>query len=216
MLTIPYQTGIGFHPGAQVVNIKKGVWNAMQKRFARFLSLLLTLLMIPIASLAEAAPAETTPPERNADGMMYVLNAFDGTKLDLTQYKGKAIWINFFTGWCSYCMTEMPFIKQAFEAYSPDEVAILLIHVWDGENADDSAAVVKRFGLEAMTMIEDEDMSLSGVVGISGYPTNIFIDKQGYVKTGSYGLEYDQMAEILDGLGVAKADGQTPATETAP
>lgn len=188
----------------------------MQKRFARFLSLLLAVLMVPLASLAEAAPAETAPPEKNAEGMSYVLDAFEGTKLDLNQYKGKAIWINFFTGWCSYCMTEMPFIKQAFDAYSQDEVAILLIHVWDGENADDSAAVVKRFGLEGMTLIEDEDMALSGKVGISGYPTNIFIDKQGYVKTGAYGLEYSQMTEILDGLSVAKADAQAPAVESTP
>ncbi len=177
----------------------------MQKQFARLLSLLLAVLMVPLASLAEANPAETAPPEKNAEGMSYVLNTFDGTKLDLTQYKGKAIWLNFFTGWCGYCMTEMPFIRQAFDAYSPDEVAILLIHVWDGENADDSAAIVKRFGLEGMTVIEDEDMALSGKVGLSGYPTSIFIDKQGYVKTGTYGLEYSQMAEILDGLGVAKA-----------
>ena len=188
----------------------------MQKRFARFLSLLLAVLMIPVASLAEAAPAETAPPERNADGMMYVLNAYDGTKLDLTQYKGKAIWINYFTRACSFCMKEMPFIKQAFQTYSQDEVVILLIHVWYGENATDSAEVVKRFGLEAMTMIEDEDMALSNVIGISGFPTNIFIDKQGYVKTGAYGLEYDQMADILDGLGVAKADAQTPAAESTP
>lgn len=176
----------------------------MHKWLRTGLSLLLALLVLPLAAFAEA----TTPPERNADNMPYVFNAFEGTTLDLNQYKGKAIWLNFFTGWCHYCMEEMPDIKKVFDTYSKDELAIVLIHVWNGEDADDSAAVVKQFGLEAMTVVEDTDMMLSTIVNLSGYPTSIFIDQEGYLDTVTYTLQYDGMAEIIDGMGVAKAEAK--------
>lgn len=171
----------------------------MVKRMTRLVSILLALMLAPLSAWAEAAPAE-----RNAAGKPYVLNEFDGTILDVSQYKGKAIWLNFFTGWCSYCMEEMPAIKQSFDAYSPDELAIVLVHVWQGENADDSAKVVERFGLQDMIMLEDEDMALSTLVGVAGFPTSIFIDKEGYIYGGAYALDFDGMAEYLDGMGVAK------------
>ncbi|MDD2396248.1 MAG: TlpA disulfide reductase family protein, partial [Sphaerochaeta sp.] len=88
-----------------------------------------------------------TTGDTNDAGMPYVLNTFEGTALDLTQYQGKAIWLNFFTGWCPYCMTEMPYIKQIFDDYDPEQVAILLVHVWDGETADDSQEVIEKYGL---------------------------------------------------------------------
>ena len=166
----------------------------------RWTALLLVMLLLPLAALAEA----TTPPETNADGKPYVLNEFKDTNLDLTQYAGKAIWLNFFTGWCQYCMEEMPYIKQTFDAYDPDQVAIVLVHVWDGETAADSASVVEKFGLQDMTLVEDENMELAGLIGLQGYPTSLFIDKEGYLLGGAYGLTYDQMASYMDQLSVGK------------
>lgn len=178
----------------------------MQNWLRRGISLLVALMVLPFAAIAEA-----TPPARNADNMPYVFDVFKGTAVDLTQYKGKAVWLNFFTGWCTYCMEEMPDIKKAFETYSMDELAVVLVHVWDGENADDSAAVVQRFGLDGVTMVEDQDMSLAALVNLQGYPTSIFIGKDGYLASVAYALKYEDMAKIIDGMGVAKAADAAPA-----
>lgn len=194
-----------------------------KRSLIRWLTLTLTLLLLlPAASLAEtaapvetfasteaaqaadAASATTAPTDTNAQGKPYVLDAFAGTNLDLTQYAGKAIWLNFFTGWCSYCMEEIPYIKQVFDEYDPDQLQIILIHVWDGENADDSAAIVKKYGLEDMLLVEDEKLDLSNLVGLQGFPTNLFIDKEGYLHSGSYGLTYDEMVAYMDALNVGK------------
>lgn len=186
----------------------------MSNYMKRFLAALMALMLMPLAALAQSEPTAT-----NADSKPYVLKSFEGTTLDLTQYEGKAIWLNFFTGWCPYCMTEMPSIKQVFDEYDPNEVAILLVHVWDGENADDSKKVIEKFDLQDMTMVEDQDMTLAGLVGLSGYPTSIFIDKQGYLQTVAYGLEYKTMVQYMEDLDVARrvttaGSATVTATET--
>lgn len=180
----------------------------MKTTRTRLIALVLALLMVPLAAMAQSEPAE-----KNDAGMPYVLNEFTGTKLDVSQYKGKAIWINFFTGWCVYCMEEMPAIRQVFDDYNPDEVAIVLVHVWDGENADDSAAIVEKYGLQGMILLEDDALALSNLVGLQGYPTSIFIDKDGYLNGVENGLDYDSMAQYMDGMGVAKLQTATPAAQ---
>lgn len=187
----------------------------MKKMIQRLLTLLAVLTLVPFAALAEAAPTattpaettqtETAPAETNADGMPYILSYFADTPLDVTQYEGKALFLNFFTGWCHYCMQEMPEIKEIYDTYDPDQVAIILIHVWDGEDASDSAQVVSKYGLENMILLEDDQLTLTNLIGLSGFPTSLFIDQQGYVK--SYqptALDFDTMSQILDSMGIAK------------
>ena len=169
------------------------------------LSLLLTLcLLLATGSAAAQAPAK---PSQNADGLPYVFDAFTGTPLDLAAYQGKAIFINFFTEWCGYCMREMSEIKRIFEDYSPDELQVLLVHVWDGEDAANTRSVRDTYGLHDMTFVEDEDRALAAAVGLPGYPTSIFIDKDGYLTNAvAAALTYDDMAKMVDAMGVGKAE----------
>lgn len=187
----------------------------MKRKLQQLLMLLAIFTLVPFAVLAETATTETTPAETsatetapaetNADGMPYVLSYFKDTPLDVTQYEGKALFLNFFTGWCYYCMQEMPEIKEIYDTYDPDQVAIILIHVWDGEDASDSAEVVSKYGLEDIILLEDEQLTLTNMVGLSGFPTSLFIDQQGYLKSYQPGaLDFDAMSQILDSMGIAK------------
>jgi thiol-disulfide isomerase/thioredoxin len=183
------------------------------KNFYRLIVMLLIITLVPFAALAESASdvtPESTPAATNGDGQSYVLDYFKDTPLDVSKYKGKALYLNFFTGWCYYCMEEMPDIKKLYDAYDPSEVEIILIHVWSGEDATDSAAVVEKYNLQALTLVEDEDMVLTNLVGLSGYPTSLFIDKDGYLTAYQSGqLTYESMASVLDQMGVSKRDEGT-------
>lgn len=178
--------------------------------FARLLALLLALLLwIPCAALGE-----DTATSRETE-KTYVLDLFKDTKLDLTPYAGKAIFLNFFTEWCPFCMQEMPEIKKIFQDYSAQELQIILVHVWDGEDEKNSQSIRETYGLEDMTFFEDEDRMLAQLIGIPGYPTSLFIDKDGNLETAAASaLTYENMAQIMDGMGVAKA--QAPQATTPP
>ena len=166
-----------------------------------FSVLVALLLLLPVFALAEE-PAAT-----NDAGRPYVLDYFADSPLDTSLYEGKALYLNFFTGWCTYCMQEMPDIKALYDAYDPDEVAVVLVHVWDGEDASATEEVRRRFGLDDLTIIEDEDFTLASIVSLNGYPASIFIDPDGYLYSGFSGmLTLDQMQQQLDGMGISKLE----------
>lgn len=158
----------------------------------------LLIALAPAASVAETAAEASAAPQ-----VIDLLSA--NTKLDLTPYRGTAILINFFTSWCAYCMEEMPDIKAVYDAYSEDDLQIVLVHVWDGEDASHSETVRKTYGLEDLTFFEDEDMSLSAFVGLQGYPASLFVAKDGTLAAAmNYMLTYEAMEKQLEALQVEK------------
>lgn len=123
----------------------------------------LLIALAPAASVAETAAEASAAPQ-----VIDLLSA--NTKLDLTPYRGKAILINFFTSWCAYCMEEMPDIKAVYDAYSEDDLQIVLVHVWDGEDASHSETVRKTYGLEDLTFFEDETCAYPHSSGCKAIP----------------------------------------------
>ena len=180
----------------------------MRFTLKRFLSVLFILMLLPMAAFAEDTADETTEP-------VYVLDYFQDTNLDLTQYEGKALFLNFFTEWCPYCMEEMPDIKKIYEDYDPDSLEIILVHPWNGEDASNTANVVAAHGLEGMTTFEDADLAVQYTVGVPGYPTSIFIDSEGYLFYAvASGLNYATMSQIVEGMGVPLRSDVEAASET--
>ena len=151
----------------------------MNKSSIRKLAGLLVLTVLLAA--APLAPAEEAP------NVTELMNSY--TELDLSPYLGKTVFINFFTEWCYYCMQEMPDIKALYDTYSEDELAIVLVHVWDGENADNTASVKGKYGMEDMTFFEDEDMMVASLVGLQGYPASLFLNPDGTLEAAAHLLE---------------------------
>lgn len=187
----------------------------MRMTLKKILGLLFVLMLLPMAALAEDTE-EIESETETASEPMYVLDYFKGSALDVSLYEGKALFLNFFTEWCPYCMEEMPDIKQIYDTYDPDSVEIILVHPWDGEDASNTASVVERFGLQGMTTLEDEDLGLTSLVGVPGYPTSIFIDAQGYLAFAqAAAMDFDTFSQVLDTMGVPKRDGaETPSVST--
>lgn len=175
------------------------------KRLLIFL-LVLLLLMTGTTALGEGE----TKVKTNAQGMPYVLDAFEGTVLDLSAYEGKAVFINFFASWCGYCIQEMPTIKRVWEEYSSDELAIVMVHVWSDsynsvEDESKTEYVKEEFQMQDMTFVEDRDQMLSYMVGLTGFPTSVFIDKEGYLLGSASALGYNDLTRIMEMLSVGKA-----------
>jgi len=53
------------------------------------------------------------------------LETLAGERINLDDYDGKTIFINFWATWCKPCLQEMPSIEKAMRMVNPDEVVFL-------------------------------------------------------------------------------------------
>ena len=50
-------------------------------------------------------------------------------KIQLNDYKGKLIYMDFWASWCSPCLKSMPFLEKLHQQYASDRFKIIAINI---------------------------------------------------------------------------------------
>lgn len=124
---------------------------------------------------------EESPEQERMLAPDFVLTNKEGELISLEKYRGKIIFLNFFTTWCTYCDQEMPDFQEASGKYA-DDVEFLIVNSFTSDNVSKEEVYewYESRGL-TMEMVIDEEGILKELYPIQGFPTTFFIDREGYV-----------------------------------
>ncbi|MGH2532805.1 MAG: redoxin domain-containing protein [Thermomicrobiales bacterium] len=102
-------------------------------------------------------------------------------RVRLSDFRGQAVWLNFWGSWCPPCRAEMPEIQAAYEEeLEPRGLVWLAISL--NEPAQDAAEFAAR-NHATFTIASDPDRSDTGAAyPIANFPTHILIDENGIVR----------------------------------
>ena len=140
--------------------------------------------------------ATTSQPEREVImAPDFTLTSSTGEPISLSDYRGKIVFLNFWTTWCKYCLEEMPDFQEAYEKYG-DDLQILLVNVTTDENIDRQGVIdwYEQFDY-TMPMVLDEEGDVTSQFTIPGYPTTYFIERDGSIIAYYPGL---MSTELID------------------
>jgi cytochrome c biogenesis protein CcmG/thiol:disulfide interchange protein DsbE len=125
----------------------------------------------------------------------FVLTSFDGQRLQLSDYRGRIVVLNFWATWCPPCRIEAPVLQRASERLDAAGVTILGIDVWD----DHAAAIgfLKETGV-TYPNAEDATRLIPVEYGVTGLPETFVIDRHGVLARRWVGpLTDDELDELL-------------------
>ena len=125
----------------------------------------------PAAALSLMSPKPVKPAKD------FRVSAPDNRPLNLADFKGKVIFLNFWATWCKPCEDEMPGMERLYQKYKDKGLVVLAI----SEDADGAGAVppfVKKHGLTFPIGL-DPKMSVSASYGVWALPSTFIIDRQG-------------------------------------
>lgn len=109
-----------------------------------------------------------------------VVESFEGTQVDMSQWYGeKAVVLDFWAGWCPFCIAEMPELEKAHRKYGEDLVMVG-VHRTDTEPVSTGAKFAQERGVSYL-LVKDSDGSIYRATGGLGMPVAVFIDKSGIV-----------------------------------
>lgn len=141
--------------------------------------------------LALATPeASTNLPKERAVWQVTNLN---GAPQDLSQFKGKALVINFWASWCPPCRQELPALNQVQALVKGDNIQMLAV------NIGDKPAAAQQFLADYpidFTVWLDENATSFKAWSVKGLPTTLLIQSDGSVKERIVG-ERDWMEPSL-------------------
>ena len=106
----------------------------------------------------------------------FVLTSFDGQRIQLSDFRGRIVVLNFWATWCPPCRVEAPVLQRAAERLESAGVTILGIDVWD-----DQSAAIEFLNETGVTYPNAEDTTrlIPVEFGVTGLPETFVIDRQG-------------------------------------
>ena len=121
----------------------------------------------------------------------------DGNAVQLSDYFGKPLVLNFWASWCGPCKSEMPAFQQAYE--QEDGVQFLLVNMTGGrETQADAEALLEEEGY-TFPVLFDLDLDAAMTYGVAALPTTYFLDAEGNLVAWAQGaINEETLQQGLD------------------
>ena len=95
----------------------------------------------------------------------FVLTTYDGQRLQLSDFRGQVVLLNFWASWCPPCRVEAPVLQRAAERLDSAGLVVIGIDVWDDETQ--ARAFLDEFGV-TYPNVEDTTRSIPVEFGVYG------------------------------------------------
>ena len=118
----------------------------------------------------------------------FSVSSLEGTPLQLQQYRGKVVVLNFWATWCPPCVTEMPSLERL--ANLDEKIAVLTISV--DEDPETLRQFVAEHGL-TLAIARDPERRLAVRYGTYKYPESYIIGPGGKLHEKMFGaIDWDE------------------------
>jgi cytochrome c biogenesis protein CcmG/thiol:disulfide interchange protein DsbE len=133
----------------------------------------------------------------------FSLESLDGKTVRLSDYKGKAVLLNFWATWCQPCKIEMPWFEDLQKQYGAQGLQVVGVAM-DDASKQDIAKFAKDMGVNYPILIGKEAVGDS-YGGVQFLPSSFFIDRDGNIVDHVFGLK--SRSEIEDDIKSALGQG---------
>ena len=123
----------------------------------------------------------------------------DGNPVNLSDYFGKPIVLNFWASWCGPCKAEMPDFEEVYKERG-EEIQFLMVNCTGGRETLESAKDFIEDSGYTFPVFYDLDLDASMTYGTSSIPVTFFIDADGHLVAYAQGTT---SADVLEqGIGM--------------
>jgi peroxiredoxin len=116
----------------------------------------------------------------------FELTSLDGKRVKLSDFRGKAVLLNFWATWCSPCKVEMPWFVDLQKKYGNDGLVILGIAM-DDTDTPKIAQFASEMGVNYPVLLGTDKVS-EQYGNVDYLPTSFYIDREGRIVGKGTGL----------------------------
>ena len=110
----------------------------------------------------------------------FTFPGLDGEMVNLTDYRGKVVFLNIWATWCTPCRQEMPSMERLYRELKGEDFEILAVSI-DAMGAKAVAPVMKEYELSFPALL-DTGGTIQRLYGTTGIPETFIINKEGVIE----------------------------------
>lgn len=112
--------------------------------------------------------------------------------LQLEDYRGKVVVLDFWASWCVPCRRSFPWMNDMQEKYADQGLVIIAVNL--DNNAVDAAQFLQEYPAN-FRIVYDSDKTLAQAYAVQAMPTSFLIDRDGKVIDAHMGFKVRQQAD---------------------
>lgn len=117
-----------------------------------------------------------------------------GQKYDLSEFKGKVVYVDFWASWCGPCAKSFPFLNELDRQFKDRGLQIVGVNL--DENREDAKAFLSSYPA-GFTIAEDADSQCAKTFDVKAMPSSYIIDRNGIVHHVHLGLRPGETKDLL-------------------
>lgn len=115
--------------------------------------------------------------------------------LDLDNYSGKVMYLDFWASWCPPCAKSFPFLNEMHQQYHNEGLQIIGINL--DENPDDAIKFLSEYPA-SFTLASDLSKQCAEELGVPAMPSSYLIDKKGVIRHIHLGFRAGETQALRD------------------
>lgn len=148
-----------------------------------------SILLLTLGGLwiwfTKADPAETmqnqlSAPQVGFQAPDFYLSTLDGEEVQLSDYRGSPVLLNFWASWCPPCRAEMADMQRVFDRYKAQGFRVLAVNSTSKDNLNDVSHFSAEYGLTFPVPL-DIFGDVSDSYQIRLLPTSFFVNRDGII-----------------------------------
>ena len=160
-----------------------------------FLLFAMFVFALPLAQSKEAPLSEDekkvlkklriTPATQWIEAHDFAGKMMDAKTVNLQDYRGRFVLLNFWATWCSPCLKEMPDLENAYNEMGQEKLVVLAVGM--GESVEKIKAFFNKYGF-TFPLLADNRMKITKLYGVRNIPVTYLIDPDGVVLGRALGV----------------------------
>lgn len=168
----------------------------MKKNIWMYLLMILVVIFIAVAwqsmmkSKVSVVMSDGVIPEGINIGQRapnFTLRDLQGNSVQLQDYEGMVVMLDFWAEWCPFCAGEFPVMQEAYRKYQDEGFVILGIHRTSTESAATAEKFVKTVGATFPILLDNDDEVYKRFIKVPVMPASVFIDREGIIQNIIFG-----------------------------
>ena len=107
-----------------------------------------------------------------------IFEDFSGNKINLKDYQGKLVIINFWATWCTPCKKEMPSLDALYQDSNFKNLEVLAVNM-EEPNKLKTKKFFSELNIKKIKIFFDNDLNFVKKFKLRGVPTTVLINKKG-------------------------------------
>jgi peroxiredoxin len=146
--------------------------------FALLVAALFSIVIISVNKV-ELEPYQTEYPSEAFLAPRFELPSLAGGKVNLMDYRGKVVFINFWATWCGTCEVEMPAMENLYNRFKDHGFEMLTISIDKDQTLIEP--FMKKYGLTFPVLLDPESEVAKKDYKTTGVPETFIVDRQGII-----------------------------------